>query len=511
MSTFHSQGAVPIDVQSYMTRRFEEIVFQEVLSNRWVLLLGPRQHGKSTGLVRLRRQLQEIGFLTARIDLQGLPPCDSFQQFLKRVTDQICKSLGLPGLEYPHIEDQDDFISWLRTNIPQAQSPIVIMIDEAASIEDSRYRNAFYGQIRQISSLRADANEVDIPARVRFIFAGTFRPETLVQEQNSPFNVCQVVLTEDVSLDQAKEMVAKVNANLVPLVEQAYDLVGGQPYLLQTMFAETTREPEKTLEEGFAHTVADLQHLVAQHLEGIFSKIISSPSLVQKVSTMVQRGATALIPADSDCSFLQTMGLAKREGTTLVFRNRFYFEVAQASPQLLSSPPEVPVGTTVFRLDKASFSFMNNASLLEIAFSAYDGGVKAHNSGNYRLALTGFGSATEAVLIDLLLGLSARDLQNAITSALTDADHSKRPRFNNFEVQADALTWRLVNLINVARKVRVGSSSPEPSHALREWRNLVHPAAAMQNFVDESRLQPESTAAAAMFAMLVRDIAHRQP
>ena len=58
----------------------------------------------------------------------------------------------------------------------------------------------------------------------------------------------------------------------------------------------------------------------------------------------------------------------------------------------------------------------------------------------------------------------------------------------------------------VARQVKVGTKAPEISHALRDWRNLVHPAAAVKYYADESKLKPESVGAAALFAILTRDI-----
>src|SRR4030095_11038243 len=108
--------------------------------------------------------------------------------------------------------------------------------------------------------------------------------------------------------------------------------------------------------------------------------------------------------------------------------------------------------------------------------------------GNYRLALTGFGSAMEAMLIDFLIGQNTTALQTAVSAALSDPDAARKARFTRYETQTDPKTWRFVNLINVEKKVRIAGTYPEPSHALRDWRNLVHPAVAMQQFVDQSKL-----------------------
>lgn len=507
MSEFYNQGAVPLTSDAYVSRLFEENVYQEIIAGRWVLLLGPRQHGKSTGLVRLRRRFEDARFIVCNVDLQGLSPVTTFPDLLRQVSNQIGRSLGIRTIDSPAHDMEGDFLSWLEVVLPRGATPVVITIDECASIEDSNFRNSFFGQIRQISSQRASAEDTDVPGRVRFIFSGTFRPETLVHEQNSPFNVCQPpIQTEDLTVDQARELADKVHKEIVPLVDDAFAIVGGQPFLLQTLFLEAMRSSDTEFEPLFRAALANLRVLAQGHLEGIFSKVIGTASLVEKVSAMVETGYTKLIPADSDCSFLQVIGLAKRDGPNLMFRNRLYADVAKESPQLRTTNV-VASSAPVFGLERDSLGFMKNAALRQVASSAYDGGANAHHNGNYRLALVGFGSATEAVLMDFLDGLPPPDLASAVTSARAEADIKKRPNFDaRFEIQTDPKTWRLVNLIKVSCKVNVGTKAPEPSDALREWRNLVHPAEAIKYYPDESKLKPESVAAAALFIIFARDI-----
>ena len=198
-------------------------------------------------------------------------------------------------------------------HIPREVTPMVIVIDEAGNIENDQFRNSFYGQIRQMSSLHATASSTDVAARVRFIFSGTFRPETLVSEKNSPFNVCQTVYTDDLSIDQVLGLTHTINPLVEPYVQTAFDLVGGQPYLLQVLLREATRDMRILTPERFSRLMSDLPYLVSGHLEGIFSKIIGSPNLVHMISSMVQQGYAPLQPADSDCAFLQVLGVAKRD------------------------------------------------------------------------------------------------------------------------------------------------------------------------------------------------------
>jgi predicted AAA+ superfamily ATPase len=47
----HLQGPVPLGHESYIERPFELKLIRELQAGRWVLFLGPRQHGKTSALV----------------------------------------------------------------------------------------------------------------------------------------------------------------------------------------------------------------------------------------------------------------------------------------------------------------------------------------------------------------------------------------------------------------------------------------------------------------------------
>lgn len=501
---FHTQGAVPLASNAYVERDFETDVFQEISASRWVLILGPRQHGKSTGLVRVKKALVDAGLVVCNADFQAMPPCASYQDLLRWFSTEVARRLGIDCPYLPDDGDGESLLSWLSTIFATITEPIVVIVDEAASIDNAAYRNSFYGQIREISSLRAEG-AAELTSRLRFIFAGTFRPETLVQEQNSPFNVCQTVYTEDLTTEKAKQLVEAIAPELAEFTEQAYTYVGGQPFLLQTVFKKLNDDDDEDKRQKLTKILDGLKFDLDAHIGSIFGKIITTPSLAQKVSSLATQNAIPLVPGDTEFNYLQVLGIAKRSGAQLVFRNQLYADVARNSPQLLPAAATRPV-TTVYPLTAANFAFMTDQDLAAIALSSYDGAAICHKAGNYRLALVGFGSAMEAVLLDFLKALLGRDLQTAITAARGSRQH--RPTFKQpHENENDPATWRLVNLINVARCANVGASAPEPTHALRDWRNLVHPTLAAASFSDESRLAPESAAAAALLAILNRDLA----
>lgn len=61
-------------------------------------------------------------------------------------------------------------------------------------------------------------------------------------------------------------------------------------------------------------------------------------------------------------------------------------------------------------------------------------------------------------------------------------------------------------MIGVAREVDGKVRPVDPPAVLREWRNLIHPAVVLKNFVAEPDLEPEARAASALFDACRRDI-----
>lgn len=529
MSSYHTQGAVPLNSDAYIERPFEQKVLRNILAGNWVLLLGPRQHGKTTSLIRINHQLQNAGLISVMIDLQAMPPCNDYQELVKwfvsrieqilnvadtrsslsklysKGTDSIARALGVGNAEKSEEHETRQLDQLLESILPQSRTPIVIIIDEASAIPNTEWRNAFYGQIRAIANLRAVASDEDLAARVRFLFAGSFRPENLVNDLNSPFNVCERIETDDLLLEDANNLMEKVvSEQNQAIVKQVYDIVGGQPYLLQFIFSKVQLVDEYQKQQACDEAIALLRSGQNDHFEGVFKRVFAEAELISIVSALAKDGRINNEPANPNYRYLQVLGIAKREGAYLVFRNQLYQEFARSSSQLLQELNSTSILAPLIAPSEDVYSFMQSNELREIAYSMELGAVRAHNCGNYRLALVGFGSALEALLIDWLSSLSSSDLNNA--TRLARRDRTNQLNFNHFEDNNDPGTWRLVNLIKVARKVANAPRIIDPPEAVREWRNVIHPSVARTNYLPEKDLAPESQAACGFLGMLRRDI-----
>ncbi len=488
------QGPIPIGDESYVEREAVGNVSNELLSQRWVLLLGPRQHGKTTALIRIRKTISDAGVYCVYIDLQQQPPIDSYSGFVNWFSRRIAEQLGTT---FEHSEGLDDLHTAINQILPAGTSRIVVLVDEASNIPRDDWRNSFFGQLRGLSSARAFAADTDASKRLTFLFSGTFRPETLIDAANSPFNVCERIETIDLTIDEVRGLAATTlgeEQGVQAAADAIFSAVGGQPYLVQRLLGKAIGS--ENMLTAISQALDELKSGQTDHIANLFSRYLAESKLAELVSTLAADGHLANSPADPDYSFLCTGGIAKRSGAQIVFRNSIYEEVARTSPQIGNNIAAVG-RAPVFPLPPTSFSKVNNVQLREIAVSAQQGAVASYNGGSNRLALAGYGCSIEAILIDYLSGKTEQERNNAGQQAGCHLDR----RWENY---GDAASLRLVNLVKIANQL-LGSNAQVPD-ALRDWRNLIHPSVATQNYMSDEALDPEVRVAAASHEIFLRDL-----
>lgn len=488
----HLQGPVPLDDPIYAKRDFELALVREVQAGNWVLLLGPRQHGKTSAFLRLRRTLSEHATQTALVDLQRVPPFERYTQLVTWFAKQVAAGLG----HTVDIDETDDLSTALDQALPEGSAPAVILVDEASNIGNDDWRNSFFGQLRAISSERATANNGEIAKRLRFVFAGTFRPERLVAEANSPFNICERIDTSDLTMEDIACLAAQAGLERPEeCAASIYESVGGQPYLNQRLIQAAVGS-----EEPLAAIDTELERLregESDHINNLFRRVVSDEALVAVISIVVDIGKIANEAGNEDQRYLIVLGLLRREKGELYFRNKLYEEVAALSPQFAKVEVGKVTRAVLFPLEKDAFANVASKELQEVAHSAQRGAVGAYQAGSNRLALAGFGTAMEAVLMDFLLRQSAGDLQKAAAQCKQTKNSWFRP--------ADPTTWALVDLMRGARKI-LGIRDLDIPENLREWRNLIHPGVCVRNYQPDDELAPEVCTAAGQLQIILRDL-----
>jgi hypothetical protein len=498
-SDVSSSGPVPLGLSNYVARSFEAETIQLLRRREWVLLLGPRQHGKTSALIRINAQLKADGFRSAIVDLQAMPAELSFPDMLGWFAASVAKGLKV---DPPRLDGRSDSLEdWLAA-VCAPGPPIVVLIDEAASIRDEATRNAFFGQIRAFKSQAASDPDC-VAGLLTFAFSGTFRPETLVDDKNSPFNVCQRVESED--LDEAGVMTlasAVLGEDTPPQIAQMiFARIGGQPELAQRLLALASSAGPENAIDRIEGQLSEWETHSNDHLDAVFRIVFREPGLKAIATALVASGELQIDPANPDFRYAVVTGLCRKSGNRLRFRSALVEAVARESPQL--HPEDAAVRNAhFFPLGPNGFSFVADPIYSEIATSSYDGAIKCMRSGAYRLALAGLGVCIEAVLIDFML----RQPAGTVAAAISAAPAGTGPGFNQFESQIDPESWRLVNLLKVGRLLRAGQNVELPE-TLREFRNLVHPKLIKGSYKTEEQTYPEAVTAIGLAGIVFRDFA----
>lgn len=485
----HLQGPVPLDDLDYAERPFETQLVREVQAGKWVLLLGPRQHGKTSAFLRLRRTLIQNATQTAMVDLQGKPPFETYAQFATWCARKVAAALR----HEVAIQETDDLSAALTQALPAGTAPVVVLIDEASNIDDDKWRNSFFGQLRAISSERAAAADSHIAKRLRFVFAGTFRPERLVAEANSPFNICERIDTADLQIADISRFAERAGfqdpAAIAATIQEA---VGGQPYLVQRLIQAMLGS-----EDPIASMAVEVDRLAdSDHIANLFRRVISDPALSTIISNAANGNQVAQVAGDEDQRFLIILGLLSRDKGNLRFRNRLYAETAGRSPQFARVVAPEARRVVLFPMELDRFRGVADTRMQEIAYGAQKGAVGAYRDGSCRVALAGFGAAMEAILMDFLMRQLPADLAKA-------SRHRIHP--SRYELPDDPTTWSLSNLMRGVRGVLRQSMLDIPEN-LREWRNLIHPGVCLKNYKPDSDLFPEVGVAAHQLDIILRDL-----
>lgn len=494
MSEFVTGGAVPPQSPAYVHRAFEDEAFGHLTSAQadWVLLLGPRQHGKSSGLARLAQRLQDQGFRVAAIDLQAYGADAGYERLLEWLGGEIATAVGNPR---PTVEERqrESLDAWLGGALEGVNGSVAVFVDEAAALPDA-VRRRLYAQLRALYNARGQAGQPSALARLVFVFAGTFRVDRLIDTDNSPFNVSKDVEPEDLTSDDALRLAGVGADDLTDVVRAAFELVGGQPYLLQVLLAAAGDSAGRN--QRFDEAVGRLRDGTDRHVVALFDRVLGDEDATRVVGAMLDAGGEIdLNPINPTHQWLQVLGLAGRRGGRLIFRNRLYAELAHSARVPGAGQPSAPiVDPSPANLDEKLFDAIGDTTLRGLALDAALGAVAAHDGGHHRLALIAFGSALEAVLLAHLEALDP----DALTAARNAV---KQPP------KCPPARWGLAQLAEVAHETpTLTGSSFHLTDTVRGWRNFVHPDRARHTPQSNAELADEAGIAALTLRIVLREL-----
>jgi hypothetical protein len=517
MDGFVVGGVVPPTSLAYRTRPFEEECLRHLTGDEWVTLLGPRQHGKTSALVRLRIALSDQGISAAIIDLQGYggKQDPALRRFLAWLVTQVRQQLGLP-IVAPF--DGNDVGAALGVACDGAGATVGLLVDEATSLHPE-VRQAFYSQLRALHTARRGGYGPPIVERLGLLFSGTFRPETVIDDDNSPFNVSRIVTTDDLTADDASALARDVGGEaLAPWADRAFALVGGQPYLLQLLLEAVQPGPDHERDRLFDDTVAKLAAGKYGHLPGLLRRLAREQGAEGLLTRVVGAGDDGL-PTSGDglAQFLEIIGVAVAATGTdgllrLHIRNVLYDRALRASPRVntdaLLSGSLAGVSQSnpaiLSPLEPGALDWIHDVQLRKIIGDSHSAAVTAANGHHNRLTLVGLGSAYEGMLLAFI---------EQLTTSERDAARCAVTLSNGRQPSGSPDNWTFEALVKVAHATgKLFRVREDVSQMIRDWRNLVHPDKARgPDYQEESDMAPEVAVVAAFVTKVLQSVASTRP
>ncbi len=321
---FKANGTLSTDDGAYVVRQFERETLDQLAASEWVTLLGPHKYGKSSALMRIRSQLKENGYSCAFIDLQSYTePQPKYGQFLEWFVEKLASELGAE-FGQPVKRRRGQLESWLPTVVTPEFPNVAVLIDEASGVHKS-FRMSFFSQLRALYNKRglADTPEAEVADRMVFAFAGTFRPNRMIDNHNSPFNVSVHTAPDDLTSDEVFELATLgLGDDAAHFAKLAFTETRGQPYYVQHLF-QAVQNAGVDSAAAFNLALNELRAGAHGHLEDLTRYVEEDDALRELVPGIID-GSLVYQAGHPVHHYAIVTGIAREEEGRLVPRNPIY-------------------------------------------------------------------------------------------------------------------------------------------------------------------------------------------
>ncbi len=267
---------------SYVKRDADATLLTAVQQNRrYPYIVAPRQSGKSSLLLRIRRLLDPVVYRTAFVDLSTLDITE-YEVLWLGILTEVAHSAGLPTDVITSRHPEDTIHAWLTSS----RKRLVVFLDEIDTLLGASFRDQFFGKLRSLFNKRAEDQTF---AELTVVLAGAAHPSQLITDQvRSPFNVGIEITLADLTLSQVQELVSHIDRSgaevdsRVP--ERVHAVTGGSVYLGQLLMerlweigTQTKSIKVKDVDNAVAFIIKDAPHEI--HFQNIYQIISQSERL----------------------------------------------------------------------------------------------------------------------------------------------------------------------------------------------------------------------------------------
>jgi hypothetical protein len=333
------------DAEIYIQRQADAEVLTHLRKMDYILLIEPRQQGKTSLLAWLKTTLDPLQYIFVYVDISNLS-YDNEQAWLTGLWTELrsCFPDVLKNAGSISLKNRQEWHDNLRTIAQLGHKnslQVVIALDEVGRMANVGWAEPFFIGLRTAYNQRAF---VPTWKRVTFILSGAFHPRDLIADDRiSPFNIAQRVRLSDFTLDQVRKLVSKGNwpaEQTGALAERIHYWADGQPYLTQLLCSYLGPE---AMSEDVDAGVERLRREDENHLPPILERLRADEKLCEYVVKVLAGERVKFSPRENPRQTrLELLGIIKADGEGCCkIRNRIYEQaLAEAmGPTFPSLPP----------------------------------------------------------------------------------------------------------------------------------------------------------------------------
>ena len=356
-TSFKAGGALTDEHAAiYVERKADNEVLSHLRRMNYLLIIEPRQQGKTSLINHLMRHpaLNNVAF--AYIDVTT-PNRSAEAAWYQTLCPRILRQLRgfIPREQWPATPQNSagwrDFLWNVAASATDAHRRVVIALDEIGAVTFSGATD-FFSVLRDVYNSRQAETEFK---QLTFLLAGAFHPRDLIKDDKiSPFNIAQRVRLADFTLAQVHELVGKgdwTDEQVTALSGRIHHWTDGQPYLTQLLCSYLG--PEATPADVDAG-VERLRREDENHLPPLMDRLASDEKMHRYVERILAGERIKFYPRENRRQAqLELLGVIKENADGFcVIRNRIYERVlaGETKPPLVIpsgfESPAAPNGRT---------------------------------------------------------------------------------------------------------------------------------------------------------------------